>query len=74
MIDNWSRQVHRKAFYGLESDKKATFQLKANTKHEIFVVFCNVLGSADVEEESVLMTYVTFFFLFFAFFFLADKK
>ena len=73
MIDNWSRQNHKVAFYGLESDKKATFQLKANTKHEIFVVFCNILGPVDDKELSVLNTYIIFLFCGFLFFFWLTK-
>jgi beta-glucosidase len=57
VIDNWTRQRHERAFYGLFSEKKGTFQLKADTKHKIFVVFCNVLGSAGDEDESVMNMY-----------------
>ena len=61
MIDNWSRQRHEpRSYYGLVSDKKGTFQLKANTKYEIFLVFCNVLGSTNDEEVSIMNTYIIF--------------
>ena len=66
MIDNCSRQRHEpRAFYGLVSEKKGTFQLKANTKHEIRVVFCNILGSTGDEEVSVMNAYVIYFAGFF---------
>ena len=61
MIDNCSRQRHEpRAFYGLVSEKKGILQYKANTKHEILVVFCNILGSAGEEEVSVMNAYVIF--------------
>ena len=72
MIDNWSRQRHEPAFYGLVSEKRGTFQLKANTKHEIHVVFCNVRGPAGDEEVSVLNAYIHFFLRIFIF--LADRS
>lgn len=56
---------------GVVSEKKGTFQLKANTKHKIFVEFCNVLGSTVDKEASVLKSYVIFFA---DFFFGADKS
>jgi beta-glucosidase len=46
--------------------------MKANTKHEILVVFCNVLGSAGDEEVPVMNTYIYFFFA--DLFFLADRS
>ena len=61
MIDNWSRQQHERAFYGLESEKRGTFEVKANIKHEILVVFCNVLGSTGEEEVSVMNAYIYFY-------------
>ena len=55
VIDNWSGQLHetRSYFYGPVSRKNGMFEYKANTKVEIFVVFCNVLGSATEEEVSI---------------------
>ena len=32
--------------------------MKADTKHEILVVYCNVLGSTGDEEESVMIKYI----------------
>jgi hypothetical protein len=51
-----------RSYYGLVSEKKGTFQYKANTKYEILVVFCNVLGSAGDEEVSPMNAYVIFYF------------
>ena len=36
-------------------EERGTFQLKANTKHEILVVFCNVRGPADGDEDEAIM-------------------
>ena len=47
-------------FCGLVSEKKGILQYKANTKHEILVVFCNILGSAGEEEISVMNAFVFF--------------
>ena len=56
MIDNWTRQRRGNAFFGCGSqEEKGTFQLKADTKHEIFVLFCNVHGPADGDEEEAVM-------------------
>jgi beta-glucosidase len=60
VIDNWTRQ--RRAHFFLDSsseEERGTFQAKAGTKHEIFVIFCNVNGPADGdEEEDVVDVYV----------------
>ena len=52
MIDNWTRQRRGDTFFGWGSqEERATFKLKADTKHEILVVLCNVHGPADGDEE-----------------------
>ena len=63
VIDNWTRQRRGDAFFGIASaEERGTFQLKANTKHEILVVFCNVRGPADGDEdEAVADRYLVFF-------------
>ena len=62
VIDNWTRQRRGKAFFGGGSEEeKGIFQLKANTKHEILVMFCNVRGPADGDEdEAVMDRYIIF--------------
>lgn len=35
--------------------------MKANTKHEIFVVFCNIRGPADGDEDETIMIRYLFF-------------
>ena len=65
MIDNWTRQRRGYYFFGCGSEEeRGTFQAKAGVKHEIFVLFCNVHGPADGdEEESVMDTYVIFLWI-----------
>ena len=45
--------------------------MKANTKHEILVEFCNVRGSAGDEEEPIKKMYLIFF-ISFSFFLLTE--
>jgi PA14 domain len=51
VIDNWTRQRRARYFLDCSSEERGTFQAKAGTKHEIFVKFFNVDGSADGDEE-----------------------
>ena len=39
--------------------------MKADTKHEILVVYCNVLGSTGDEEESIMIKYIVSLQIFF---------
>ena len=56
MIDNWTRQRRGTYFFGCGSEEeRGTFQAKAGVKHEIFVLFCNVHGPADGDEEEGVM-------------------
>ncbi|TFK64154.1 glycoside hydrolase family 3 protein [Pluteus cervinus] len=56
VIDNWTRQRRGESFFGSGTDEeKGVFRLKANTKHEIFVEFCNVRGPADNDPDEALM-------------------
>ena len=65
MIDNWTRQRRGESFFGEGSkEEKGKFQLKADTQHDILVVFCNVRGPADGDEdEAVMNAYLIFFSL-----------
>lgn len=55
-IDNWTRQRRGDAFFGSGSqEEKRVFTLKANTKHEVFVEYCNVRGPADSDEDETVM-------------------
>ena len=36
-------------------EEKGTYDLKANTKHDVLVEFCNVRGPADGDEDEVVM-------------------
>ena len=57
MIDNWTRQRRGTYFFGRGSEEeRGTFQAKAGIKHEIFVLFCNVHGPADGDEDETVMT------------------
>ena len=57
VIDNWTRQRRGIDFFGAASiEEKNTYDLKANTKHDILVEFCNVRGPADGDEDEVAMT------------------
>jgi beta-glucosidase len=62
VIDNWTRQRRGEAFFNEGSqEERGTFQMKANTKHEIFLVFCNVRGPADGDEdEAIIDRYIIF--------------
>jgi beta-glucosidase len=56
VVDNWTRQRRGGYFFGCGSEEeRGTFQVKAGTKHEIFVLFCNVHGPADGDEEEAVM-------------------
>ncbi|KAG5642853.1 hypothetical protein DXG03_002030 [Asterophora parasitica] len=56
VIDNWTRQRRGDAFFGSGSvEEKGVYRLKANTKHEVFVEFCNVRGPADGDEDEAVM-------------------
>ncbi|KAI0315155.1 glycoside hydrolase family 3 protein [Amylostereum chailletii] len=55
VIDNWTRQRRGEEFFGFGSEEeKGTFDLKANTKHKIYLEFCNVRGPADGDEDEVV--------------------
>ena len=56
MIDNWTRQRRGEDFMDEGSvEERGTFHLKNNTKLEILVVFCNVRGPADGDEDEAIM-------------------
>ncbi|KAL0958191.1 hypothetical protein HGRIS_000354 [Hohenbuehelia grisea] len=56
VIDNWTRQRRGDAFFGCGTkEEKGVYPLKANKKHEVVVVFCNVRGPADGDEDEALM-------------------
>jgi beta-glucosidase len=56
VIDNWTRQRRGDYFFGFGSqEERGTFQAKAGIKHEIFVLFCNVHGPADGDEEEIVV-------------------
>lgn len=56
IIDNWTRQRRGDAFFGVGSEEeKGVFPVKANTKHDIYVEFCNVRAPADGDEDETVM-------------------
>ncbi|RDB19225.1 putative beta-glucosidase I [Hypsizygus marmoreus] len=56
VIDNWTRQRRGDSFFGAGSaEEKGIYPLKANTKHDIYVEFCNVRGPADGDEDEAVM-------------------
>ncbi|KAF5386896.1 hypothetical protein D9615_002114 [Tricholomella constricta] len=56
VIDNWTRQRRGDSFFGSGSvEEKGVYRLKAHTKHEVFVEFCNVRGPADGDEDEAVM-------------------
>lgn len=56
VIDNWTRQRRGDEFFNCATkEENGTFELKANTKHNIFVEFCNVRGPADGDEDEAIM-------------------
>ncbi|KAJ4475509.1 beta-glucosidase [Lentinula aciculospora] len=56
VIDNWTRQRRGDSFFNSGTkEERGIFTLKANTKHEVLVEFCNVRGPADGDEDEVIM-------------------
>jgi beta-glucosidase len=56
VIHNWERQRPGSLFFGQGTqEEKGIFEMKANTKHEITVVFCNVQGRSDGNENEAIM-------------------
>ncbi|KAF8061827.1 beta-glucosidase [Lyophyllum atratum] len=56
VIDNWTRQRRGESFFGVGSEEeKGVYRLKANTKHDVHVEFCNVRGPADGDEDEAVM-------------------
>nr|ADX07318.1 putative beta-glucosidase [Flammulina velutipes] len=56
IIDNWNRQRRGDGFFGSATvEETGVYHLKAATKHEILVEFCNVRGPADGDEDEVVM-------------------
>lgn len=56
IIDNWTRQRRGESFFNSGTlEEKGIFTLKADTKHEILVEFCNVRGPADGDEDEIIM-------------------
>ncbi|KAF9235615.1 glycoside hydrolase family 3 protein [Melanogaster broomeanus] len=52
VIDNWTRQRRGELFFGRGSEEeRGRFDLKAGVKYNILVVFCNVRGPADGDED-----------------------
>ncbi|KAH7919491.1 glycoside hydrolase family 3 protein [Leucogyrophana mollusca] len=56
VIDNWTRQRRGESFFNSGTlEEKGTVELKANTKHNILVEFCNVRSPADGDEDQMVM-------------------
>lgn len=56
VIDNWTRQRRGEEFFTAGSqEERGVFELKANTKHNVFVEFCNVRSPADGDEDEAVM-------------------
>ena len=56
VIDNWTRQRRGNEFFTCGSmEETGIFNLKANTKHNILVEYCNVRAPADGDENEALM-------------------
>ncbi|KAJ3996989.1 glycoside hydrolase family 3 protein [Lentinula boryana] len=56
VIDNWTRQRRGDSFFNSGTkEERGVFTLKAGTKHEVLVEFCNVRGPADGDEDEVVM-------------------
>ena len=56
VIDNWTRQRRGESFFAVGSEQeKGTYQLKANTAHDILLEFVNVRGPADGDEDETIM-------------------
>ncbi|KIY53614.1 glycoside hydrolase family 3 protein [Fistulina hepatica ATCC 64428] len=57
VIDNWTRQKRGDAFFGVGSlEERGTFPMKANTKYNILVEFCNVRAPADGDEDEIIVS------------------
>lgn len=56
VIDNWMRQRRGNAFFGGGSvEELGVVALKAGVAHEVKVIFVNVRGPADGDEDELLM-------------------
>lgn len=56
VIDNWTRQRRGEYFFGQGTlEERGVYELKANTKHDILVEWCNVRSPADGDEDEALM-------------------
>jgi len=56
VVDNWTKQTRGDAFFGSGSaEEKGTVQLKAGTKHDILVEFCNVRAPAPNDPDEAVM-------------------
>jgi beta-glucosidase len=56
VIDNWTRQRRGDEFFNCASqEEKGVVELKADTKHNILVEFCNVRAPADGDEDEAVM-------------------
>jgi beta-glucosidase len=56
VIDNWTRQRRGDEFFNCASqEERGVFELKADTKHDILVEFCNVRSPADGDEDEAVM-------------------
>lgn len=56
MIDNWTYQRRGEAFFGNGSkEEKGIVQLRAGTRHHVYVEYCNVRGPADGDENEAIM-------------------
>ncbi|KAG6834182.1 hypothetical protein H0H93_011355, partial [Arthromyces matolae] len=56
VVDNWTRQRKGDFMFGNgTAEEKGTYQLKANTTHEILLEFTNVRGPTDGTTEDAVM-------------------
>ncbi|KZP04828.1 glycoside hydrolase family 3 protein [Athelia psychrophila] len=56
VIDNWTRQRRGEEFFNSGTEQETGIvELKANTKHDIYIEFCNVRGPADGDEDEAVM-------------------
>ncbi len=56
VIDNWTRQTRGQSFFGIGStEARGVAALKKGKAHDVKVVFVNVRGPADGDEDEALM-------------------
>ncbi|KAF9047159.1 glycoside hydrolase family 3 protein [Hymenopellis radicata] len=56
VIDNWKQQTRGESFFGMGTvEERGVYPVKANTKHEVYLEFCNVRGPATTDPDEMVL-------------------